>query len=47
MLLVRIGCSACPEELEVELESLEDADREVCPCGYLFVVLAVSELAVD
>lgn len=43
MLLVRIGCSACPEEIEVMLEALEDADREVCPCGYSFVVLSVSE----
>jgi len=25
------------------VESLEDVDGEVCPCGYSYVVLAVSE----
>ncbi len=25
------------------VEELDDVDREVCPCGYSYVVLAVSE----
>ncbi|HZO05425.1 MAG TPA: hypothetical protein VFB52_03495 [Solirubrobacterales bacterium] len=40
---VTVVCSACAEEIEVEVENLDDVDREVCECGYGFVVLAVAE----
>jgi len=43
MFQVLVACSSCPEETEVVVESLEDVDGEVCPCGYSYVVLAVSE----
>jgi hypothetical protein len=43
MFQVLIACSSCPEETEVLVEDLNDVDREVCPCGYSYVVLAVSE----
>lgn len=39
---VRVACSGCPEETEVVVEELDEVDREVCPCGYNYVVLAVS-----
>jgi hypothetical protein len=39
---VRIACSACPEEIEVVVEDLDDVEREACPCGYSYVVLSVS-----
>jgi hypothetical protein len=38
-----VACSSCEEETEVVVEALDDVDREVCPCGYSYVVLAVSE----
>ena len=38
-----VACSSCPEETEVLVEDLDDLDREVCPCGYSYVVLAVTE----
>jgi hypothetical protein len=44
VLLVRIGCSACPDDVEVTVESLDDVDREACPCGYSFVILSVAEV---
>jgi len=37
-----VVCSACAEESEVVVEDLDDVDREVCPCGYSYVVLSVS-----
>lgn len=40
---VTVVCSSCAEESEVVVENLDDADREVCPCGYSYVVLAVAE----
>lgn len=40
---VTIVCSSCAEESEVVVESLEDVEREVCECGYSFVVLSVAE----
>lgn len=43
MFQVLIACSSCPEETEVIVENLEDVEREACPCGYSYVVLAVSE----
>lgn len=43
MFQILVACSSCEEETEVLVEGLEDVDREVCPCGYSYVVLAVSE----
>jgi hypothetical protein len=43
MFQVLVACSSCPEETEVLVEDLEDVEREACPCGYSYVVLAVSE----
>jgi hypothetical protein len=37
-----VVCSDCAEEAEVLVEELDDLDREVCACGYSYVVLAVS-----
>lgn len=42
MFQVLVACSGCPEETEVLVEELDDVDREVCPCGYSYVVLSVS-----
>jgi hypothetical protein len=39
---VLVACSSCPEEAEIVVEDLDDVDREVCPCGYSYVVLSVS-----
>jgi hypothetical protein len=39
---VTIVCSSCAEESEVVVENLEDVEREVCECGYSFVVLSVA-----
>lgn len=43
-LSVAVVCSACEQETEVVVESLDDVEREVCECGYSFVVLSVAEL---
>jgi hypothetical protein len=43
MFQVLVACSGCAEESEVLVEELDDVDREVCSCGYNYVVLAVSE----
>lgn len=43
MLLVKIGCSGCPEEIEVMVDEIEDVERIACLCSYGYVVLAVSE----
>jgi len=43
MFQVLVACSSCEEETEVVVEDLNDVDREVCPCGYSYVVLAVGE----
>lgn len=40
---VTIVCSDCTEETEVVVENLDDADREVCECGYSYVVVSVAE----
>ena len=39
---VAIVCSSCAEESEVLVEDLDDVEREVCACGYSFVVLSVA-----
>lgn len=39
---VAVLCSGCAEESEIVVEDLEDIEREVCPCGYSFVVLSVA-----
>lgn len=43
MFQVLVACSSCEEETEVLVEELDDVDREICRCGYNYVVLAVSE----
>jgi len=43
MFQILVACSSCEEETEVLVDDLEAVDREVCPCGYSYVVLAVSE----
>jgi len=42
MFQVLIACSSCAEESEVLVEELDDIDRQVCPCGYSYVILTVS-----
>jgi hypothetical protein len=39
---VKVVCSSCAEEAEVVVENLDDVDREVCECGYSYVVLSVA-----
>lgn len=43
MLQVTVVCSSCAEETEVVAEDLDAVDREVCPCGYSYVVLSIAE----
>jgi len=43
MLQLTVVCSSCAEETEAIVESIEDVEREVCPCGYSYVVLSVAE----
>ncbi|HET8567055.1 MAG TPA: hypothetical protein VFL77_11340 [Solirubrobacterales bacterium] len=38
-----VVCSSCAEEAEVLVADLDDVEREVCECGYSFVVLSVAE----
>lgn len=38
-----IVCSSCAEKSEVEVENLDDVEREVCECGYSYVVLSVAQ----
>ena len=40
-------CSDCAEEAEVAVEDLDDVEREVCPCGYSFVVLSVASFEAE
>ena len=42
MWLVKVFCSDCAEEADVVVEEIDDVEREACPCGYGFVVLAVA-----
>jgi hypothetical protein len=37
-----IVCSSCAEESQVEVKDLDDVEREVCECGYSYVVLSVA-----
>lgn len=39
---VSVLCSGCAEESEFVVEALDDVEREVCRCGYSFVVLSVA-----
>lgn len=39
---VAVQCSGCAEEAEVVVVDLDDVEREVCPCGYSYVVLSVA-----
>jgi hypothetical protein len=39
---VAVLCSGCAEESDVVVEDLDDLEREVCPCGYSYVVLSVA-----
>jgi ribonuclease PH len=43
MLQVTVVCSSCAEESEVVVADLDAVEREVCECGYSFVVLSVAE----
>jgi hypothetical protein len=43
MLQVTVVCSSCAEETEVVVEKLDDVEREVCECGYSYVVVSVAE----
>lgn len=43
MFQITVVCSSCAEETEVVVEKLDDVEREVCPCGYSYVVLSVAE----
>jgi len=43
MLQVTVVCSSCAEESEVLVEDIDDAGREVCACGYSYVILSVAE----
>ena len=40
---VSVVCSACEQETEVIVDDLDAVEREVCECGYDFVVLTVAE----
>lgn len=40
---VLVACSSCDEEAELLVEELDDVEREVCPCGYSYVILSVSD----
>lgn len=39
---ITVFCSGCAEERDVVVESLDEAEREVCECGHCFVTLAVA-----
>ena len=39
---VTVLCSDCAEETEVVVEDLDHVEREVCACGYSYVVLSVA-----
>jgi hypothetical protein len=43
MLQVTIVCSSCAEETDAVVENVEDVEREVCECGYSYVVLSVAD----
>lgn len=37
-----VVCSSCAEESEVVVDDLDDLERQVCPCGYSYVVLSLA-----
>jgi hypothetical protein len=39
---VSVLCSGCAEESDLVVETLDDVEREACPCGYSFVVISVA-----
>lgn len=39
---VTVVCSSCAEESEAVVEDLDHVEREVCECGYSYVVLSVA-----
>ncbi len=39
---VAVLCSGCDQEAEVVVADLDDVEREVCACGYSFVVVSVA-----
>lgn len=41
--VVSVVCSSCGEENELQVTDLDLVEREVCECGYTFVVLSVAE----
>lgn len=43
MLQLTVVCSSCAEESDVLVEDFDDVGREVCACGYSYVVLSVAE----
>jgi hypothetical protein len=43
MLQVTVVCSSCAEETEVVVDDLDGVGREVCACGYSYVILSVAE----
>jgi hypothetical protein len=43
MFEITVVCSACNEETAVVVEHLDDVEREVCECGYNYVVLSVAK----
>jgi hypothetical protein len=43
MLQLTVVCSSCAEETEAVVETIDDVEWEVCPCGYSYVVLSVAE----
>jgi hypothetical protein len=43
MFQVTVVCSSCAEESEVLVEDLDDVGREVCGCGYSYVILSIAE----
>jgi hypothetical protein len=43
MVQVTVVCSSCAEETEVVVENLDGVGREVCACGYSYVILSVAE----
>ncbi|HEY6729830.1 MAG TPA: hypothetical protein VI039_02270 [Solirubrobacterales bacterium] len=40
---IKVACSGCDAETDVLVDKIDDVEREVCPCGYSYVVLSVSE----
>ncbi len=44
LFVVSVVCSSCGEETELTVKDLDDVDREVCECGYSYVVLSAANL---